>query len=135
MEKPTLASINNQEQPKAEVEAEVFDVVSKIENDDQWYKIITRGGLKIPIYDLKDINLAVLKPVTTVGTKKLDRYVEQYKELSNLWGGKQKTHSPVTTLAVEAPPAAGGGKRNKSKKLKRRNSRSKRSKTVSKRRH
>ena len=92
-------------------------------------------GLEIPIHDLKDINLAVLKPVTSVGTKKLDRYVEQYKGLSNLFGGTQKTHSPVTTLAVEAPPAAGGGKRNKSKKLKRRNSRSKRSKTVSKRRH
>ena len=105
--------------------------------------IITEGGLNFPLGDIgrqwgKGIDLCVLQPVTEKGKDTLNKAIKIYERgvPAHLNGGVEistRKYIPVTTLAVDSPPAA-GGKRNKSKKPKRRNSRSKRRKTVSKRR-
>lgn len=88
---------------------------------------------------MEGIPRAILKPVTEVGKTRLKNAIKKYEENYNIYKpegekhGPQRVYTPVTTLAVDSPAAA-GGKRNKSKKPKRRNSRSKRRKTVSKRR-
>jgi hypothetical protein len=121
IDSPISAEMN--EQP-----AEILDIIDKTINN----SIVTKGGLEIPINQIKDIPRAILKPVTKEGKDTLNRYVKYYE--TGTYGVLRK-YKPVTTLEVDSPhPGTGGGKRNKSKKPKRRNSRSKRRKTVSKRR-
>lgn len=105
-----------------EVKAEVLDILSSRSGN----QYITMGGLKLEGNMMEGIKLGVLVPVTNQGKANLKRYVDYFEEMN------RKKYTPVTTLQVE-PPAA-GGKRNKSKKPKHRNSRSKRRKTLSKRR-
>ena len=123
-------------EPPAEMNeqpAVILDIIDKNTSNG----IVTKGGLEIPINKMKGIPRAILKPVTEAGKATLQDAISEYE--ANFYPlrkpaiGPTRVYKPVTTLAVDSPPAA-GGKRNKSKKPKRRNSRSKRRKTVSKRR-
>lgn len=112
--------------------AVVVDIIDRIYQDGYQTGYKTKGGLRIPIYSMEGIPLAILKPTTEVGKTNLQKMVENFNEFSS----PRRIWKPFTTLPVDSTPATptAGGKRNKSKKPKRRNSRSKRRKTVSKRR-
>lgn len=110
---------------KQRVEAEILDIIDR-GGDNNF--IQTKGGLKFRTNSINGIEKCLLKPVTDEGRVTLRKAILSFKDRM-----PGKDYEPVTTLAVDSSPAA-GGKRNKSKKPKRRNSRSKRRKTVSKRR-
>jgi hypothetical protein len=128
----------NKKQP-----AEILDIIDKIiginSKTSRGAYVLTKGGLEIPTTMMGNFPQAILKPETPKGIELLNTYVTKYEQNYDIYKpdgqkhGPRRTYTPVTTLAVDSPPAA-GGKRNKSKKPKRRNSRSKRCKTVSKRR-
>jgi hypothetical protein len=127
---------------KPRKQAEILDVVQKFGKDEVGSEtLITHGGLTIPLRDIADkrngIDLCVLQPVTKQGEATLEKAKKAYElnfdPTRNPSRGPRRNYVPVTTLQVDSNPAA-GGKRNKSKKPKPRNSRSKRRKTVSKRR-
>ena len=111
---------------KQRVEAEILDIIDKVVDN----IIHTKGGLRFRTIDMIGIEKCLLKPVTDEGKATLNNAIASFKNRRDTYG---KDYEPVTTLAVDSSPAA-GGKRNKSKKPKRRNSRSKRRNTVSKRR-
>lgn len=113
-------------------QAEILDIIDKVVNN----TIYTKGGLELTTNNMDGIYQCVTQPVTQQGEKTLSNAINYYEmNLKGFLNGKpvKRKYAPVTTLAVESPPIATGGKRNKSKKPKRRNSRSKRRKTLGKR--
>ena len=60
----TIKSENSNEEP-----AVVVDIIDHRYQDGYQTGYKTKGGLKIPIYSMEDIPLAILKPTTEVGKK------------------------------------------------------------------
>lgn len=112
------------ETPNSKVE--ILDIIDRTDHN----YLYTKGGLEIRRNQMSGLLLCLLKPVTKQGEDTLNNAIAEYKNRKKTY---RKDYEPVTTLALDSNPAT-GGKRNKSKKPKRHNSRSKRRKTLSKRR-